>query len=84
MYLKHKGKQSRIPEKIPYDFYGSFERGQERINESDAVSASLYMSIPFNTFLTNQYVAKFENPQAVEYVRVLCNDFKKGKKGVIF
>ena len=23
-------------EKIPYDFYGSFERGQERINESDA------------------------------------------------
>ena len=61
---------------ITYDFYGKFQRGQEEIVMSDAVSAALYMSIPFNTFLTNQYVAKFENPQAVEYVRVLCNDFK--------
>jgi predicted metalloendopeptidase len=63
-------------EKVTYQFYGSFERGQEAINRSDAVSASLYMSIPFNTFLTNQYVAKYENPQLMEYVKVLCNDLK--------
>jgi putative endopeptidase len=63
-------------EKITYDFYGKFQRGQEGINKTDAVSASLYMSIPFNTFLTNQYVAKYENPQLLEYVKVLCNDLK--------
>jgi len=63
-------------EKIIYDFHGKFERGQEKLNVSNAVSASLYMSIPFNTFLTNQYVAKYENPQAMEYTKTLCNDLK--------
>jgi len=63
-------------EHLTFEFHGEFERGQEKINISDAVSASLYMSIPFNTFLTNEYVAKYENPQAIEYVRVLSSDLK--------
>ena len=63
-------------EDIMYDFKGNFERGQEKINRSDAVSASLYMSVPFNTFLTNEYVKKFENPQAIEYVKTMCDDLK--------
>ena len=63
-------------EDIMYDFKGKFERGQEKINKSDAVSASLYMSIPFNTFLTDEYVKKYENPQAIEYVKTMCHDLK--------
>jgi putative endopeptidase len=63
-------------EKIPFEFYGNFQRGQTGINISPAVSSSLYMSIPFNTFLTNQYVAKYENPQSVEYVKIMCSDLK--------
>ena len=63
-------------ESISFDFHGKFERGQEEINKSDAVSAALYMSVPFNTFLTNEYVKKFENPQAMEYTKILCNDLK--------
>jgi putative endopeptidase len=63
-------------EHITYNFYGNFERGQEAINKSDSVSAALYMSIPFNTFLTNEYVKKFENPQAMEYTKTLCDDLK--------
>jgi len=63
-------------EHITYDFYGKFERGQEAINKSDSVSAALYMSIPFNTFLTNQYVKKFEDPQALKYTETICNELK--------
>jgi len=63
-------------EDIIYKFKGYFEKGQELINRSDAVSASLYMSVPFNTFLTNEYVKKYENNQATEYVKILCNDLK--------
>ena len=63
-------------EKLNYDFSGKFERGQEQINKTDSVSASLYMSVPFNTFLTNEYVRKYENPQTMEYVKTLCNDLK--------
>ena len=63
-------------EKIIFNFKGKFERGQEALNETNAVSASLYMSIPFNTFLTNEYVRKYENPQAMKYVEILCQDLK--------
>jgi len=63
-------------ESLNYEFYGKFERGQERINRSDAVSASLYMSVPFNTFFTNEYVKKYENPLATKYVKTLCDDLK--------
>jgi putative endopeptidase len=75
--LKRLARVTRDWEKLNYEFYGEFERGQEDINRSDAVSASLYMSVPFNTFLTNKYVEKFENPLAVEYVRLLCNELKQ-------
>ena len=63
-------------ETIAYKFYGDYERGQERINDSDAVSASLYMSIPFNTFLTNQYMEKYSNPEVTKYAETICNDLK--------
>ena len=63
-------------EKITYDFYGNFERGQEAINKSDAVSAALYMSVPFNTFLTNEYVKKYEDPQKIEYLKIFCDELK--------
>jgi putative endopeptidase len=63
-------------EKLNYEFSGKFERGQEEINKADAVSASLYMSIPFNTFLTNEYVKKYENTQALQYVKIMCDDIK--------
>jgi putative endopeptidase len=61
-------------EHIAFDFFGKFERGQEKINYSDAVSSTLYMSIPFNTFLTDNYVAKYENPQIIKYAETMCND----------
>jgi predicted metalloendopeptidase len=63
-------------EHIMFDFYGKFERGQEKLNTSDSVSASLYMSVPFNTFLTDEYVKKYEDPQVIEYTKILCNDLK--------
>jgi len=63
-------------EKLNFEFFGKFERGQETIIREPAVSAALYMSVPFNTFLTNEYVKKYENPHALEYVKTLCNDLK--------
>lgn len=63
-------------EKILFKFKGQIEKGQERIIESEAVSAATYMSVPFNTFLTNQYVSKYEDPQTMLYVKTLCDDLK--------
>ena len=63
-------------EKITYEFRGKFERGQEEINKSESVSSSLYMTMPFNKFLTNEYIKKYENPQAMEYTKILCEDLR--------
>jgi len=70
-------------EEIPFDFHGKFERGQTAINKSNAVSSALYMSVPFNTFLTNEYVKKYENPQAMEYVKIMCDDLKTVFKRIL-
>jgi putative endopeptidase len=74
--LKRLARITKDWEELNYSFFGEFERGQEKINKSDAVSASLYMSVPFNKFLTDQYVAKYENPQSMDYVKTLCGDLK--------
>ena len=76
LILKRLIRITKAWEHITFDFFGKFEKGQEAINKSDAVSASLYMSIPFNSFLTSEYVKKFENPQAMEYTKTMCNDLK--------
>ena len=74
--LKRLVRVTRDWEHILFKFKGDFERGQEQINKSDAVSASLYMSVPFNTFLTNEYVKKYENEEEMQYVKIMCDDIK--------
>ena len=76
IFIRRLGRVTREWEDLAYDFYGKFERGQEAINRSNAVSASLYMSVPFNTFFTNEYIKKYKSKDAIEYTKVLCNDLK--------
>jgi len=65
---------------IYFEYYGKFQRGQEDSTES---SKNLYnqvstlLSVPFNTFLTNEYVRKYKDPRVVKYVEVLCADLLK-------
>jgi predicted metalloendopeptidase len=64
-------------ELLNYEFFGKFQKGQGALNETDAVSASLYMSVPFNTFLTEKYVEKYSDPNKINYVSVLSEELKK-------
>jgi len=83
LLLKRIVRITRKWEHILYDFHGKFQRGQEQINKSDAVSASLYMSIPFNTFLTNEYMKNYSDPQMTEYVSILSKDLLLTFKGIL-
>jgi putative endopeptidase len=76
IFIKFIARVTKDWEKVVFKFYGDFQRGQDKINNSPAVSSALYMSLPFNTFLTNQYVTKYENPEANQYVKVMCEDLK--------
>jgi len=63
-------------ESIIFDYFGNSEKGQIKINNSNAVSTALYMSIPFNSFLTNQYITKYENKQHIKYTQQLGDGLK--------
>ena len=76
IYLQTFCRVTRKWEKLYYNFFGKFERGQEAINRTNAVSSSLYMSIPFDSFLSQKYVEKHTDPAKIQYVKILCNDLR--------
>ena len=77
IYLQFICRITRKWEGLYYNFFGKFERGQSEINETNAVSSSLYMSVPFNSFLSEKYVEKYADPAKIEFTKILCNDLKK-------
>jgi predicted metalloendopeptidase len=76
LFAKVIARMTKAWESIIFKFYGEAQRGQEALNKSDAVSASLYMSIPFNTFLTKQYMSKYNTPEETEMTLLLCNELR--------
>ena len=63
-------------ESIIFDYFGKSQRGQEKMVVSDAVSSGLYMALPFNSFLTNEYIKKYENKQIMDFTSGLCESMK--------
>ena len=58
-----------------YEFEGNFVRGQEK--EVDVSIRPVFpMGFLFNTFLTNQYIEKYNNPQGINYVKTMAEDLK--------
>ena len=64
-------------EDLTFKFYGEFERGQKRIIHDNAVSAALYMSLPYNNFLLNKYIEKYSNAEILQFVQIMADDLKK-------
>lgn len=59
-----------------FEFQGKFLRGQERFVD-DYISPVFGMSFTFNTFLTNEYILRYENKQAVQYVKNMVEDLRR-------
>jgi len=58
-----------------FEFEGDFVRGQEK--EVDVSIRPVFpMGFLFNTFLTNQYIEKYNNPQGINYVKTMAEDLK--------
>ena len=58
-----------------FEFEGDFVRGQEK--EVDVSIRPIFpMGFLFNTFLTNQYIEKYNNPQGINYVKTMAEDLK--------
>ena len=58
-----------------FDFEGKFVRGQET-EVTQSIRPVFSMGFLFNTFLTNQYIEKYNNPQGINYVKTMAEDLK--------
>jgi len=59
-----------------FEFEGKFVRGQE-VAVTQNIRPIFSMGFLFNTFLTNQYIEKYNNPQGIEYVKTIAEDLKR-------
>lgn len=58
-----------------YQFEGKFVRGQTTIVDY-SIRPIFPMGFLFNKFLTNEYISKYNNPQAINYVKTMAEDLK--------
>ena len=75
IFIKQQQRYNVEGHKIYHDFHGNFVKGQE-----EEVSYDLFpvygLGYAFNTFLTNEYIEKFQNEQNVAYVKTMAEDLK--------
>jgi putative endopeptidase len=58
-----------------FKFEGNFVRGQAG-KVHDSIRPIFPMSFCFNTFLTNEYISRYKNQQAIDYVKTMAEDLK--------
>jgi len=58
-----------------FQFQGSFVRGQKS-KLDEYIRPIMPMGFLFNTFLTNEYISKYNNEQSINYVKTMAEDLK--------
>jgi predicted metalloendopeptidase len=75
IYIKQLQRFNDVGRQNFFNFQGNFVQGQEQI-----VGKDLYVVYPmgfaFNTFLTNEYITKYKNQTAVDYVKTMAKDLR--------
>jgi predicted metalloendopeptidase len=75
LYIRQSTRWDENGWKVYYDFQGSFVRGQES-GVGDNIRPIFGMGFLFNSFLTNEYIKRYNNPQAINYVKTMAEDLK--------
>jgi predicted metalloendopeptidase len=75
IYIRQLQRFNSIGHEIYYDFHGKFVRGQEE--KVDLTLLPIYaLGFAYNSFLTNQYIEKYNDVQSIEYVKSMATDLK--------
>jgi predicted metalloendopeptidase len=62
---------------IFFDFFGKFQRGESgAIYKSVQASTTIFLSYPFNAFLTREYMKKYYDAKKIDFIRVLAEDLR--------
>jgi putative endopeptidase len=75
LYIRQQVRWNKKGSQNFYEFEGRYVRGQkEHVDKS--IKPIFSMGFLFNTFLTNEYISKYNNPQAIKYVKTIAEDLK--------
>ena len=75
LYIRQQCRWNEKGTKNFFEFEGSFVRGQAgQVDHS--IRPVFPMGFLFNTFLSNEYISKYNNPQAINYVKTMAEDLK--------
>jgi putative endopeptidase len=75
LYIRQQCRWNKEGAENFFQFEGSFVRGQAA-KVDDAIRPVFPMGFLFNTFLTNEYISRYNNPQAINYVKTMAEDLK--------
>ena len=75
MYIKQLQRYTVVGGQNFFNFQGNFVQGQEKIVGKD-LYAIYPLGFAFNTFLTNEYIAKYKNQTAIDYVKTMAKDLR--------
>jgi predicted metalloendopeptidase len=75
LYIRQQSRWSKRGYQNFYNFEGSFVRGQEKILDQ-AIKPVFGMGFLFNTFLSNEYIRKYKNEEAINYVKTMAEDLR--------
>ena len=60
-----------------FDFFGKFQRGETNaLYKNINISSIIFLSYPFNSFLTTEYVKKYYDPKKIDFIRVLAEELR--------
>jgi predicted metalloendopeptidase len=75
IFIRQQNRWNEKGRDIIFNFLGKFVRGQER--QVQHILAPVYsLGFAFNTFLTNEYIDKYQNEQRINYVKAMAEDLK--------
>lgn len=76
LYIRQQCRFNKDGRENYYHFHGKILRGQDK--DVDPYILPIFgMSFTFNSFLTNEYIMRYKNQQAIDYVENMVKDLKR-------
>ena len=66
---------TRGSKQIIFDFFGKFQRGAKGMVNTNAATV-IFLSYPFNSFITKMYVKKYYDVKKTEFIRILAEELR--------
>ena len=75
IFIRQLNRWNQKGRELMFDFHGKFVKGQEEIVQKE-LAPVFSLGFAFNTFLTNEYIDKYQNEQRINYVKTMAEDLK--------